>query len=501
MNLAIVLLIHLVLPVTTEFSLLANSEDGKFTSRCLPEPPEYSSILPDVKLLPIMLEENNWASHYLATAVAGIIISEHIGHPLIFNVAGKLSRILERTAMPANRLAEKKWKDIASFDPENDGTQLKTMLDKDSHFAYANLEVWTGTKQAQMQKYIDDLGAVKGVGLIGYPAREGWFVPKWLVDRCGALAYPSWLPGRDAEVAEAFSNAGELIDLAAPKENVNMCFETGASSDCQLWVKDPKATDPQITVHVVSGYGGTFQEAVVKNNNLNAALRLHSYGDQMKYVRDSLADVKSNAACGGGVAPKAVAFYHWEPSNDLSVAEWDQLERVVLPGRKCGRKPDAESLYDWRCDFEPERLTKVRSIQISRRAPLIDQFLRKYQLSSEDMNTMLVSLEEVRGGAEAPTTHKDIFQVACTWVKSNKETWSTWFADRERPVEVPFFAFAWDPAVFFVTFICIVVVSIFWCFCFDGLFISGRGVRETWNWKLDVVPRLIPRLKPQGKKN
>ena len=116
----------------------------------------------------------------------------------------------------------------------------------------------------------------------GYPAREGWFIPKWIVERCGALAYPSWMPGRDQEVQQAFESASEVWTADS---NLEVCHSEPASSDCEFWVKDENTKDPQIVVHLVSGYGGTFQEAFVKNNNMNVGLRFHSYSDQMRYVR------------------------------------------------------------------------------------------------------------------------------------------------------------------------------------------------------------------------
>jgi hypothetical protein len=79
--------------------------------RCLPDRPGWPILPPglideenkgDSAVLPVLLEENAWPSHYLATRIAYILISEYIGHPVQINrPTNGPKRVFHRTAMPA----------------------------------------------------------------------------------------------------------------------------------------------------------------------------------------------------------------------------------------------------------------------------------------------------------------------------------------------------------------------------------------------------------------
>lgn len=453
--------------------------------RCLD--PGYKPILPDISLLPVILEENNWGSQILVTQVAAIIISEHLGHSVSFNTASDSKRVFERTSMMSG--------DATATWEEGDGPTLKEALDEGRPHAYANLEVWLQGKEASRKRTVEVESSVKAAGNLGFTGRDGWYVPRWMVDEYGVLAYTSWLPARDESLQSLFAQSRQSRSCMNATENT-CSFQDAkvdATSNCRLWCKEEGLKQPQMLLQSPQAYShNEINKDIIINNGMNIALKLSSPNDQLKLVKNMLFRNDDILASNGSKTP-AVIFHHWEPTSDFRPEELQQLERIFLPGRDCGVQSKEGIPGTWRCDFEPNRLIKIRSAGMAKRAPVLEEFFRAFSIDIDDIKHLLgVFSEKVNPDKIMHGNHDAVFDTACTWVKANHDKWSTWTRDRGIPVAIPAFAQVWFPDAFFATFGCILFGSIFWCLCVDSFMVSDRADRSGSGYKKDFVPKLPP---------
>jgi ABC-type proline/glycine betaine transport system substrate-binding protein len=112
------------------------------------------------------------------------------------------------------------------------------------------METWISTKQDSLQKYYKKFRAVDLAGSVGYNGQEGWFVPRWIADQCGAVAYTSWQPGRDGIVKTAFAHSNEVANCENNVEEQTCCCNA-AGEDCKIWCRQAASPQSQVLVHIV----------------------------------------------------------------------------------------------------------------------------------------------------------------------------------------------------------------------------------------------------------
>lgn len=191
-------------------------------------------------------------------------------------------------------------------------------------------------------------------------------------------------------------------------------------------------------------YATGFNEALVQSNGFRFALR---------YVGDSELLSKSVPLI---EASRPLIVHSWRPSDLLAHMRVHSIAmtRVVLPVEECGEIGGVE-VGDWSCDFKPEELRKISSLEIED-DPITMEFLSRFELpermsqqadagadsaplAGAGIRELMDTLARMKGLDKKSTrssTSAEIFEVACDWVRQNEVSglqWSNWIEIRATP--------------------------------------------------------------------
>jgi glycine betaine/proline transport system substrate-binding protein len=232
----------------------------------------------------------------------------------------------------------------------------------------AVLEVWPSGITEDEQAFLDD-GSVVNIGELGAIGKIGWFVPQYVIDEHPELA--TWEGFQDPELAALFATA-----------------ETGENGRFL-------GTDPSYS---------QYDEAIIAN--LGLPLQVVFSGSEPATVAELDARVAAN---------EPIVMYWWTPT--AAVAQYD-LVNVTLPeyNEECYADPAAID-----CDYPEDVLVKLASSGLAEKAPNVQSFLEKFQISTEDQLGMLPAVE-IDG--------EDAADVAGQWIADNEDVWSAWLADQ-----------------------------------------------------------------------
>jgi glycine betaine/proline transport system substrate-binding protein len=230
------------------------------------------------------------------------------------------------------------------------------------------LEVWPSGITEDEQAFLDD-GSVVNIGELGAVGKIGWFVPQYVIDEHPELA--TWEGFQDPELAALFATA-----------------ETGENGRFL-------GTDPSYS---------QYDEAIIAN--LGLPLQVVFSGSEPATVAELDARVAAN---------EPIVMYWWTPT--AAVAQYD-LVNVTLPeyNEECYADPAAID-----CDYPEDVLVKLASSGLAEKAPNVQSFLEKFQITTEDQLGMLPAVE-IDG--------EDAADVAAQWIADNEDVWSAWLADQ-----------------------------------------------------------------------
>mmetsp|Transcript_25649 Transcript_25649/g.64471 ORF Transcript_25649/g.64471 Transcript_25649/m.64471 type:complete len:261 (-) Transcript_25649:50-832(-) len=141
---------------------------GSFAARCLP--PEDQVVQPRSSDYAIKLGDNSWSSSVLNNYVAGILLEEVLGYPIV------------RVPAVGGR---QQWIDIENkvFD--------------------VILEVWPGGHEKNLEDFTISRGTVAYAGLLGPRGRTGWFVNTYTLQHIDAF-YEYWRALKSSTAANHF---------------------------------------------------------------------------------------------------------------------------------------------------------------------------------------------------------------------------------------------------------------------------------------------------------
>jgi glycine betaine/proline transport system substrate-binding protein len=232
----------------------------------------------------------------------------------------------------------------------------------------AVLEVWPSGITEDEQAFLDD-GSVVNIGDLGAVGKIGWFVPQYVIDEHPELA--TWEGFQDPELAGLFATA-----------------ETGENGRFL-------GTDPSYS---------QYDEAIIAN--LGLPLQVVFSGSEPATVAELDARVAAN---------EPIVMYWWTPT--AAVAQYN-LVNVTLPeySEECYADPAAID-----CDYPEDVLVKLASSGLAEKAPNVQSFLEKFQITTEDQLGMLPAVEI--DGEEAA-------DVAAQWIADHEDVWSAWLADQ-----------------------------------------------------------------------
>lgn len=288
-----------------------------------PEPQSYT----------VKLAENPWTGSMVNVNVAKILLEEQLGYPV------------EIVTIDENA----QWASLAGGDLS------------------ASLEVWPSGHAENVAQYIDDLGVVENIGLIGPIGKIGWYTPSYMVERNPALA--TWEGFKDPAVAAEYATA-----------------ETGSNG--QFLAGDPSWVQ--------------YDADIIKN--LGLPLQVVNAGSEQAIL----------AALDSAYSREdPILFYFWTPHSIH--AKYD-LTEVELPAYsdECYAKAASGGVD---CDYPADDLFKIAWAGLKDAAPSAYTFLKNMNYSTEDQISMVAAVELDGKTAE---------QAARDWIAANEETWRAW---------------------------------------------------------------------------
>jgi glycine betaine/proline transport system substrate-binding protein len=288
-----------------------------------PEPQSYT----------VKLAENPWTGSMVNVHVAKILLEEQLGYPV------------EIVTIDENA----QWASMASGDLS------------------ASLEVWPSGHAENVAQYIDDLGVVENIGLIGPVGKIGWYTPSYMVERNAALA--TWEGFQDPAAAGEYATA-----------------ETGSNG--QFLAGDPSWV--QYDADII--------------NNLGLPLQVVNAGSEQAIL----------AALDAAYSRESpILFYFWTPH---SVHAKYELTEVELPAYSDDCYAGATT-GGVDCDYPADDLFKIAWSGLQEAAPSAYTFLRNMSYTTEDQISMVAAVELDGKSAE---------EAARDWINANEATWRAW---------------------------------------------------------------------------
>jgi len=120
-----------------------------------------------------------------------------------------------------------------------------------------------------------------------------------------------------------------------------------------------------------------------------------------------------------------ILVWWWEPTAPIQQFDLVAVELVPVT-EECAALPADEVATP--CGYPTDQLFKATSPLLAEKAPEVDAFLRRVELSAADQQTLLASVEF--GG-------KSIADAARSWVDTNEARWTQWLGESEDSSPTP----------------------------------------------------------------
>ena len=233
----------------------------------------------------------------------------------------------------------------------------------------AVLEVWPSGHVDDYQTYVTDKGTVVDMGELGPVAKIGWYVPSFVLEEHPELA--TWEGLKDPALAQLFATA-----------------ETGDSG--QFLMGDPSYV--------------SYDEQIIAN--LELPLQFVVAGSEAAEITAIQQAVE---------AGEPLLFYFWQPHWLHSQVE---LSEITLPEvtEECNAAA-ASGDGTYNCDYPPDVLYKAASAGLEEKNPAAFQFIRNFQLTTEQQNE-IAALVDAEG--------MDAAAAAAQWVEANPDVVAAW---------------------------------------------------------------------------
>ena len=233
----------------------------------------------------------------------------------------------------------------------------------------AVLEVWPSGHVDDYQTYVTDKATVVDMGELGPVAKIGWYVPSFVLDEHPELA--TWEGLKDPALASIFATA-----------------ETGDRG--QFLMGDPSYV--------------SYDEQIIAN--LELPLQFVVAGSEAAEITAIQQAVE---------AGEPLLFYFWQPHWLHSQVD---LSEITLPEvtEECNAAA-ASGDGTYNCDYPPDVLYKAASAGLEEKNPAAFEFIRNFQLTTEQQNEIaaLVDAEGMEAAA-----------AAAQWVEANPDVVAAW---------------------------------------------------------------------------
>ncbi|KAJ0405234.1 hypothetical protein P43SY_006919 [Pythium insidiosum] len=348
-----------------------------------------------------VVELSGWPTHSLSSVVFSILLSEVVGYPVAHYHATNTLYSAQRMSSAPNGLCTP---------------------------VHINLEVWTAGKEAVLRQYSNESYAA---GPIGYAGSAGLYTTTKFINDSAKAANPSfpayWMSYKlqdDVINALPVSYVTNNTKYYPPKEDVckddvmgclNSCSKTAACT-----AREQGGKTCLLVVMMVDVYDPGFFQAVLANLGVPAYFCFIGYDGVEAFAAESVK------------AGKPIVFYHFEP-NLFFTDHAGKVDRIFLPRSIPERAITSTGLFGENgygketnnpvdVDFPSLRLAKYAAT-VLQTSPPAASLAGRFTIEDLDINKLL----QLYSSALTTPNEKDpTFAAACSWVKTNFQTWSGW---------------------------------------------------------------------------
>ena len=361
----------------------------------------------------LVLEVNEWDTHFLTTMAAAILLRERLGYRVaVLRVSGA-SDTFRRMSRPA--------------------TNSSGLLDR-TNVVHANMEVWPASKQrdilANNASFLGNTGATGQSGLyvdaasVESFAARGASLDHWrALERCDVLAaltfdsLPLELVAANTTGAKCGSNCNDGGAFVTPAlKRGDACVNV--SSMCATDSSGVKSRGG-VLLAMDPLYDEGWMQEMVSNLNLSLRIPFVGYAAAQKLVAQRTS------------AGDSTLFYHWEP--DLFHAQHEgRYRRVTFPHSTLACKKQRGDLSQGletgganSCDFASEQLAKYAAPDLEATAgSAVVAFLSHFQVNDPQLVDLLRRYDGMRRDNGSDGTNH--FRAACAWLRENEALWQPW---------------------------------------------------------------------------
>ncbi|GLD94716.1 hypothetical protein PINS_up003340 [Pythium insidiosum] len=348
-----------------------------------------------------VVELSGWPTHSLSSVVFSILAAEVVGYPVAHYHATNTLYSAQRMSSATNGLCTP---------------------------VHINLEVWTAGKESVLRLYSNESYAA---GPIGYAGSAGLYTTTKFINDSMKAQNPSfpayWMSYKlqdDVINALPTSYLTNNTKYYPPKEDVckdgvmgclNSCSKTDACT-----TREQAGKKCLLVVMMVDVYDAGFFQAVLANLGVPAYFCFIGYDGVESFAAES---VKNG---------KPIVFYHFEP-NLFFTDNAGKVDRVFLPRSIPERAITSTGLFGENgygkptnnpvdVDYPSLRLAKYAATILQTSTPAANLAAR---FTIEDLHVNQL-LRLYSSALATPNEPDPTFRAACTWIKTNFQTWSGW---------------------------------------------------------------------------
>ncbi|KAI9168163.1 hypothetical protein H9P43_007535 [Blastocladiella emersonii ATCC 22665] len=284
-----------------------------------------------------------------------------------------------------------------------------------------HMEMWPSDSRVDFFEYVQRRGLVDFVGNTGYQGLIQWYMPAVTSDLHRELILDSWRALLLPEVLALLPPAGTTPSMTIPP---------GSDECAYTWCTSGAFVPPQCQAggkyvgrcrelwHVTPAYSFGVNEQLVVDLDLPLVvvyLGADTFRDHIAAcVRRQEAAFRANAT-----VERSCLFFYWAP--ELIPSEF-ALQPVHLPPyttrawAQWNRTLAGTNATVLKSGWQSEVLQKLAGTWVKRELPHVHSLLRSFKLRDIDLMSML----------RAITTTDAIADIACAWLRDNREVWASW---------------------------------------------------------------------------
>ncbi|XP_074645062.1 uncharacterized protein LOC141914425 [Tubulanus polymorphus] len=343
----------------------------------------------------IKLESSTRTSHLLANSVLKILLEEVVGYAEVY-IATVADSINATKVM--NRIAG-----CTEVECRNRINSSKTVP-----VTMVNLEVWM-MPGFNVESWVSS-GYLIDCGPLGPNARFGWFQPTYMVIKFWKekkLIVDHWRAFQEYSISEQYS-------LKSQRDRLRQLVKSGSPTDpyhCQdtdcvngiLYGPGCNTTNEDRCALLFSSTP-ELDMGILKKQIINFQMHVN-----IAWIGNNLTSYVTEQIKLGN----PILFFSWQP-NTFTAYNFTRMKFPLCTETQHGKPID--------CDFEINQLTKVVWSRLKRNAPEAFHLINNIEFKQQTYQDIIDKYRDMEAKRSSIQAH----EVACEWVRENKDIWKHW---------------------------------------------------------------------------